>query len=250
MILSKGFAMTTPRLLLCLTALAFVASLGAQAPNNAESIQTLRVKNFVMPVFPDYVQLTGNSKGIVTVAIGRDAEGYVTDVLVLTSTHAQLSRSVVDAVKKWKFALPANLAPAGKEIYPVVRFVFSAQGIAVVSALTGSLDSKERADVDDSPVLLPSFANLDSVPQPINHPLPTFTGSAAARAVGSTATVRYFVDEEGKVRVPVVTECSSPEVGQAALSAVEQWTYEPPRAAGHATIALETGVFTFAPSKN
>jgi TonB family protein len=243
--------MTSPRsLLLCFAGLALASPLAAQAPNNDASLKKLRVANFVMPAFPEYVDLTGSTKGVVTAAIGRDAEGYVTDVLVLTSTHVQLSRAVVDAVKKWKFELPGNVAPTGKQIFPVVRFVFSAKGVAVVSALTGSLDAKEREITDDSPVLLPSFADLDSVPKPLNHPLPTFTGSAAARAVGGSASVRYFVDQEGKVRVPVVTECSTPEIGQAALSAVEQWTFEPPRAAGHATIALETGVFTFEPAKN
>lgn len=241
--------MNRPTLLICAALTALTSSLAALPPNNDASLKKLRVANFVMPAFPEYVDLTGSSKGVVTAAIGRDAEGYVTDVLVLTSTHVQLSRSVVDAVKKWKFELPGNMAPTGKGIFPIVRFVFSATGVAVVSALTGSLDAKQDEVTDDSPVLLPSFADLDSVPKPINHPMPTFTGSAAARAIGGTASVRYFVDQDGKVRVPVVTEASSPEVGLAALSAVEQWTFEPPRAAGRATIVLETGVFTFAPEK-
>ena len=225
--------------------LALAAPPAAQAQNNDSSLQKLRVAKFVLPEFPPHVELAATSQGFVTVAIGRDAEGYVTDVLVLASTHAELSRSVVEAVKKWKFTLPGNLAPAGKEIFPVVRFVFSAKGVVVVSATTGSRAAKAPQVGDDSSLHLPSFADLDSVPLPLNHPMPSFTGSAAARAIGGTATVKYFVDEEGHVRVPLVTECSSPELGLAALAAVEQWTFEPPRLAGRPTIALETGSFSF-----
>jgi len=237
--------------ILCAALAALTGRLLAEAPSsNDDSIQKLRLDKFVMPEFPDYVRMTGSSKGVVTVAIGRSAEGYVTDVLVLSATNARLSRSVVEAVRKWKFALPGNLAPNGQQIFPIVRFLFSAKGIAVVSALTGSLASKDREIEETASVHLPSFAELDEVPKPIVHPMPQFTGATAERAIGATATVKYFVDEEGKVRVPVVTECSSPEIGQAALSAVEQWTFDPPRAAGRSTIALEMGQFTFAPSKD
>ncbi len=243
--------MTTPRLLLLLSfaGLAFVAPVRAEQPDNDTSLQKLRVEKFVMPEFPDFVRLTGNSKGLVTVAIGRDREGLVTDVLVLSSTHPQLSLSVVNAVKQWKFKLPANPAPVGQEIVPVVRFIFTAKGIAVVSALTGSLASKDRGVNENAPVVLPSFSELDTTPKPITHPMPRFTGAMAGRVEGGSATIKFFVDETGKVRVPIVVECSTPEVGLAALAAVEQWRFEPPRAAGQETIALETETFTFGKPK-
>jgi TonB family protein len=219
--------------------------LAAEEGNNGSSVQRLRVERFVMPEFPDYVRATADSRGVVTVAIGRDAEGYVTDVLVLDSTHARLTQSVVTAVKEWKFKLPANPQPRGKEFFPVVRFIFGAKGIVVVSALTGSLASKNREAKENAPVILPSFADLDSVPKPVNHPMPSFTGAAAERIAGGMATVKYFVDENGKVRVPIIVDCTSPELGHAVLAAVEQWTFEPPRIAGQPTIALEMESFAF-----
>jgi len=62
---------------------------------------------------------------------------------------------------------------------------------------------------------------------------------------GGTVTVKFFVDETGKVRVPIVIACTTPDLGRAAISAVEQWTYEPPRAANQPTIVLETETFSF-----
>ena len=212
---------------------------------NEKSVQVLRLEKLVLPEFPGYVRATGNGRGIVTAAIGRDPEGRVTDVLVLDSTHALLSQAVIAAVKEWRFKLPANPSPRGKEVHPIVRFVFGSKGVVVVSALTGSLAAKTTEVKDNSPVILPSFADLDSVPKPVNHPMPRFAGATAERIVGGSATVKYFVDETGKVRVPIVVDCTSPELGLAALAAVEQWTFEPPRIGGRPTIALEMGEFTF-----
>jgi TonB family protein len=241
--------MTTPRLLFCLIALALLSPLRAQEANNDKSVQKLRLDKFVMPEFPDYVRASGNNKGVVTVAIGRDSEGHVSDVLVLGSTHPRLTQTTVDAVKQWKFTLPANPAP-GHDIVPIVRFLFTSKGISIVSALTGSLASKDHEVNENAPVVLPSFADLDSPPTPLNHPMPRFTGRLAAAAAGGTVTVKFFVDETGKVRVPIILDCSTPELGGAALAAVEQWTFSPPRAAGRETIALETETFSFGPPKS
>ena len=142
--------MTHLRLLLCLVGLAVAVPGHAQEAANENSVQKLRLAKFVLPEFPEFVLQTGNNRGVVTVAIGRDGEGIVTDVLVLASTHALLSRSVTKAVEQWKFALPANPGPADKPILPIVRFIFTAKGITVVSALTGSLGAKDR-DIDIRP---------------------------------------------------------------------------------------------------
>lgn len=236
---------------LCAALVAFVGAhaFAAEPPNNETSVQKLRVEKFVLPEFPDYVRLSGNTQGVVTVAIGRDPEGRVNDVLVLDSTHPKLTQSTVNAVKQWKFIIPANPAPAGREIVPIVRFLFTAKGIQVVSALTGSLASKDRDIRADAPVILPSLADLSPPPKPINHPMPRFTGALAQRAAGGSATVKFFVDETGRVRVPIIVDCTAPELGRAVLAAVEQWSFEPPRVAGHETIALETETFSFGPAK-
>jgi TonB family protein len=241
--------MKRPLLILCATLAALAIPLLAEEPNHDTSVQKLRVEKFVMPEFPDYVRLSGNTKGVVTVAIGRDGEGRVTDVLVLDSTHAKLTQSTVAAVQQWKFLLPANPAPVGHEVVPIVRFIFTSKGVSMVSALTGSLASKDREVHENAPVVLPSFADLDSPPKPIIHPMPRFTGALADRVAGGTVTVKFFVDETGRVRVPIVLECSVPELGRAALAAVEQWRFEPPRAAGRETIVLETETFSFGPPR-
>ena len=107
-----------------------------------------------------------------------------------------------------------------------------------------------RTATFQSPVILPSFADLDTPPKPLAHPMPRFSGALAERIAGGTVTIKFFVDETGRVRVPIILDCSVPELGRAVLAAVEQWRFEPPRAAGHETIALETETFSFGPPKS
>jgi TonB family protein len=231
--------------------LALAAPLPAQPANNASSIAQLRLAKFVMPEFPDSLRLMGTNNGVVTVAVGRDAEGLVNDVLVLDSTEVKLTQAVLEAVRQWKFARPANVQPPGQPIVPIVRFFFGAKGVVMVPT-SGALASRDRGNGlrENPPVVLPSFADLDQMPKPIHSPPPKLTGPAAARFDGGTATVKFFVDETGKVRVPIVLECTTPELGLAALAAIEQWTYEPPRVGGRSTIAIETGTITFAKPKS
>jgi outer membrane biosynthesis protein TonB len=235
----------------CLASFLLVSVLYAQTTDNASSIEKLRLSKFVMPEFPDSLRLMGTSSGVVTVAIGRDAEGFVNDVLVLDSTEVKLTRSTVDAVKQWKFTLPSNVQSPSRPIVPIVRFFFGIKGVIMVPT-SGSLSGRDRGPdrPDNAPVVLPTFADLDQVPKPIKSPPPKFSGTSVTHLDGGTATVKYFVDENGKVRVPIVLECSAPELGLAALAALEQWTYEPPRVAGHPTIAIETSTIRFTRPKS
>ncbi len=219
------------------------------ADGNAETLQKLRLEKFVMPDFPDFLRMLGKNRGTVTVAIGRDAEGYVTDTFVLQSDHTRLSQACVKAVEQWRFARPSNRPPPGHEIVPVVRFLFSAKGITIVSATTGTLAGEKDEQRADAPLIMPAFADLDAPPKPIDQSMPRLSGSMADRVPdGGTATIKFFVDEDGRVRVPVILECSAPELGESAISAVEHWRFEPPKVGGKPTIARETISLTFAPT--
>ena len=238
-----------------LAMLAFTAAAspaGAQSSDNARSLQQLRLESYVLPEFPDFVRLTGTTRGIVTVAIGRNSEGYVDDVLVLDSTHPRLAHAVEVAVLEWRFARPANQAPAGAEIVPIVRFIFAASGVSVISPSTTQLAGREAAleTRDRAPVVLPGLADLDAEVKPLRQPMPKLTTTNTLPTAAGMVRVKFFIDERGRVRVPVVLAATSRELGEAALAAVAQWRYEPPRVAGRPTIALETQEFQFDPTKS
>lgn len=243
-----GAARFLPRLAFILLAtIGFVRPVHA---DNDDTMRKLRLEKFVMPDFPEFLRMTGTNRGVVTVAIGRDAEGYVTDTFVLQSDNSRLSQSVVKAVEQWRFARPSNRPLPGQEIVPVIRFLFSAKGIAIVSATTGTLAGEKDAPRADAPLIMPSFSDLDTMPKPLKQDMPRLSGSLADRVPeGGTATIKFFVDEAGRVRVPIILDCTAPELGQAAVSAVDQWRFEPPKVSGKPTIVRETISLTFTPTK-
>lgn len=236
----------SPRPLLLLTAALLGPAIAAAAPNNTGTVEELRLDKFVQPDFPASVRAAGQQRGVVTVAIGRDAEGRVTDVLVLDSTDARLTEAVKEAVAEWRFARPANQPSTAGPVVPLVRFLFKAGGIAMV---TPSAHAQGARNAETAPVILPTVAELDGEVKPMTQPLPQLRTAAPRPDVAASATVKYFIDETGHVRVPVVLEASSVEMGEAALHAIAQWRYPAPRVAGRPSLAIEIQTFRFAPSE-
>jgi len=217
----------------------------AADPDNQNSLQQLRLEKFVLPDFPPFVRQLGISRGVVTVAIGRTAEGQVDDILVLDSTDARLTEAARNAVAEWRFARPSNVPLQGRPIIPIVRFLFNTLGVSMVSPPTGRTSAINREVPGNAPVILPALIEIDGGPKPLHQPMPQIKGGAANLPRGGSATVKFFVDETGRVRVPIVLDCTSPDLGQAAALAVAQWRYEPPRIGGKPTIAIETQTFSF-----
>lgn len=235
------------RAALLLTALLVGATPGPGATGPVGTVEELRLEKFVMPQFPAFTRLTGQQRGVVTVAIGRDAEGRVTDLLVLDSTDARLTESVRDAVSEWRFARPANQPSALGPVVPLVRFLFKADGIAMTTPPTGNAAGRS---IETAPVVLPTLADLDGDMKPLQQIFPAWRSRPRDVSADATVTMKYFIDEEGRVRVPVVLESSAPELGEAALHAIAQWRYPPPRVNGRPTIAIDLQTFQFVAAEN
>lgn len=238
------FFVNSPRLFALATALGLAAARLDGAPGTMEE---LRLAKFVMPEFPAFTRLTGHQTGVVTVAIGRDAEGRVTDLLILDSTDGRLTEAVRDAVSEWRFARPANQPSALGPVVPLVRFLFKSDGIAMISPPTGRVAGRQA---ETAPVVLPTLAELDGEVKPLTQVFPQWRSRSREVTADASVTVKYFIDENGRVRVPVVLESTSPELGEAALHAIAQWQYPPPRVAGRPTIAIDIQTFQFVATEN
>lgn len=215
-------------------------SLPALAMTNDESVQVLKLKEFVLPIYPESVKQSGITTGIVTALISHDNAGAATDVLVIDSTHPEFTDAVRDAVSHWKFTPEANV---GSAQVPVVRFFFSSNGVVLIQSpgmrkiLTGNM-------VPDT-VHFATFGSLDAKPKALEQTMPEFPQALRGRVNAGSATVTFYVDETGRVRAAMVTEASSPEFAEAARTAVGQWRYETPRQNGRPVVAVENWNFRF-----
>ena len=96
----------------------------------------------------------------------------------------------------------------------------------------------------DSPLEIPNFSHLDARPQPRHQPWPELP-ALPLEPGAQVALVKFFVDTEGRARVPVVISAATPELGAAVVAAVKQWRFDPPRLDGKPVIVLETYTFRF-----
>lgn len=229
-----------------LSALLFATAASAQLAPNEQSARAMRLERFVVPEFPPFLRQSGVLQGTVVVALGRDAADRVGDMLVLESTDPRFTDAALDAIREWRFSARAPSSAAAEIDVPVVRFLFTTGAISVVPLTpTTGRSSSRRSIRAESPVELPNFSHLDRVPKALHAPAPEFPAALRTRSQGGTAVVKYFVDPDGRVRLPVVVSAPEPAFGAAALDALRQWRFEPPRIDGKPVVVLERHSFQF-----
>lgn len=236
----------TPTLWARLCAIAVLAPLTLFGALNDEMVNQLKLTSYTEPNFPGSARLEGIPDGIVTLAISRDAAGVPGDILVIEATDQRFGEAAVEAARQWRFAAvpPGTNLPA-----TLVRIGFRLTGVVFVNTFStelAGLDGSTVAKKLREPVMVPELQSLTDMPKVINQPMPAYPSALTGKAIEGTAKVRFYIDQEGRVRLPQVSEATAPEFADAALAAVTQWRYEPPRKGMRRIVVAENWSFKFA----
>jgi TonB family protein len=236
---------TSTRLALLGAVAVLAAPLGLLGAENEELVAQLGLTSYAEPAFPDAARLDGFAVGHVTVAVGRNARGEPVDILVLSATHPQMASNAVDAVRQWRFT-PSN-DPADLKTR-TLRIDFRTHGVVVFPFGKNPMEETDignrAAKLRDS-AKVPHVQSLAQKPKALVQPMPAYPAALVSRKVEGTAAVRFYVDEDGRVRLPELIDATTPEFAEAALAAVAQWRYEPPQVGGRTIIASDNWVFQF-----
>jgi TonB family protein len=123
--------------------------------------------------------------------------------------------------------LPAEAAPEPRR--EVLHYRFHRSG--VVSSLSHREGARalfvESSD-DFARVRMVAWEELDEPPVRLEPADP----ASAGRAAEGNADLTFVIDETGAVRVPTVVAASDHAIGLAALTAIKQWKFTPPRRRG------------------
>lgn len=246
------FPLSRHLLIICAGIALFGLSARLHASND-DAIAQLNLSRFVLPEYPAALRQAGVAQGNVIVALEtrRSAAGPAGEFLVLSATAPQFADSVSRAIGGWRFAEPkAGSAPEGTTGPTIIRFQFVSTGVVTLSV--PDFQARRTAALNESAggntVILPTFADLDRVPASVNQPMPAYPAALRTKPVPGTAAVRFFVDAEGRVRLPSITSASAPEFAEAALGVLSQWRFEPPVLSGKPVIAIGTWTFNFGPA--
>jgi TonB family protein len=197
----------------------------------------------VLP-YPSSMLYEGIYSGEARIVISVDEKGQLNDYLVTGYTEKEFAKAAVLAIKRWKYK-PALVRGDPRLSRAEVFFEFRDRGV-IVSNLPGAMETRVLSSAFGQRYAYApcQLRELDQIPTPIHVVSPAIEASSAAHEV----TVGFFIDEEGKVRMPAVNRASADDYyAAAAVAAVEQWRFNPPLRKGQPVLVYAEQVFNYLP---
>jgi TonB family protein len=233
-------------LLPALLALAAPASFAQFATPAYEPMKIIQTQE---AIFPREALSFGLRSGTARVAIQIDSEGKLTDYLVTIYTHPKFAEAAVTAIKTWRF-VPARIHGISRSATADLTFNFEASGVVVVdmSVLTIAELFHYKIAPNSTSYSASSLSQLDRTPTPIKIVKPEYPRKLARSSHGGRVTVEFYIDEEGRVRLPSVDRQAieaNEELAALAVTAVEQWKFDPPLMNGRPVLTLAAQDFDF-----
>jgi TonB family protein len=195
-------------------------------------------------VYPPIMLYNAIYYGEARVVISVDENGKLTDCLVTGYTNEAFADAAVGALRRWSYE-SARANGRARTSRADVLFIFRDKGV-IVQNLPGALEQyRTFGAFQDRYVFKPcKLGELDRIPTPVHVVPPVVAKSSEAH----TVMVEFYIDEEGRVRMPAVARESADDIfAAAAVSAVEQWRFEPPLRRGRPVLVYAQQEFSFRP---
>jgi TonB family protein len=209
------------------------------------AIESISVKTTTLPQMPFSLLERGVIEGRVVVAVDINAEGKLTDHLVIGYTHAPLVKPIVEALTEWQYQ------PARRDGVPVpaqveLTVTMSATGVVVSQTGMEMVETfMERVLGDHLKYRTSRPDEIDRVPVRTNTVAPKYAEAALKQGVRGKVQVHFYIDENGAARMPAVDNSDHPYLAEIAVAAVREWKFEPPTAKGNPVLVAVSQEFLF-----
>ncbi len=205
----------------------------------------VRESNVSLPN-PERMVSRGILEGVVKVQVEINEKGAVNDWLVLAVTDDAFVEPLSRTIMGWRFR-PATRDGVAVPSGLLCELRFSKGD--VVSLTIGEMVGAYMNQIGSRGTLLQSrvaqFSDLDAIPRPINIAQPPLPDLPPERQ-GGDMVVQFYIDQEGKVRMPVLADVDCDlELAAAAYDAVRTWSFEPPTVKGRPVIVTARQKFVF-----
>ena len=230
----------------CLVAgLAVPAS--AQFPPRSPEQVKLKIIQTDEAQFPLTLRNSTIMEGEATVAINVDSKGQLVECLVTGYSRKEFADTAVEALRRWQYE-PARLNGESWPSVQELHFDFSRTGVVI--DMTGlDLIGSRIEQLIQAKYAYRAFtlSELDRIPTPmvvVSPTAPPLSPGESKRMV----VVDFYIDEEGRVRLPAVKRVEANDVYAAsAMAAVKQWRFEPPLCKGRPVLVHTQQPFNFVP---
>jgi len=237
---------------LAIPVLLFAALLGpvwAAPAEPADANAGISVNQTGVLAYPPLMLYSAIYSGEVHAVISVDAEGKLTDSLAVSYTNQAFADAAMMALKRWTYE-PARVHGVASAARADVLFSFRDKGV-IVQTLPGALERRMyNTSFDERYVYSPcKLRDLDRIPTPLHVVQPELPkGSSLPHGTKRVVTVEFYIDEQGRVRMPAIERTDAGDAfAAAAVTAVEQWKFEPPLRKGQPVLVLVRQDFAFVP---
>jgi TonB family protein len=231
--------------LLIFCGLAFPSHVPASTPPPEHPVLP-RIVQTVTPLFPSQMERAGITTGKVKFIIKVDRSGKLEDLLVIEYTQRPFADEATKAVRQWTFG-PAWVGTEPVGWVRELNLYFRTDGMMVTfdnaEAPSHFKMTEHRDEVLEYHAC--SLRDLDRIPTPLHVVAP----KAALQADAGEVKVEFYIDEQGRVRIPVARETPDAAFANAAVDAVSQWQFEPPTSKGKPVLVHVVQIFTIKPEK-
>lgn len=222
-----------------------IALFGGALAGAGTTIERLQLIERVDPVFPHSLPMIGITRGTVRCVMDVGVDGRVEDLLVIAHTHEAVARAVKDVLPLWRFR-PATIngLPIGAQT--TLEIDLSVTGVVTSMDVTTYVTRRLEEVLGPQFIFrVCSLRELDALPVPQHTVAPIYPAELEERGVRGVVRVEFFIDETGRVRMPVLDDYDQPELGALAIEAIRQWRFSPPRRGGRAVLVHATQEFHF-----
>jgi hypothetical protein len=196
--------------------------------------------------FPAALAREGIADGEVRALLHVDHEGKLVDYLVTGYTRRELAEELVANVRDWHY-VPAR--QRGEPVGSRVEVVFNFQARGMVLSLTPAdtfVMSSNRLVRPASTSLVCSADELDEPVRTLYVVAPQHPGKRVSSSPPEpTVLLDFFIDMEGRPRMPVVRRAAHELYAAAAIDALMQWQFAPPTRHRQPMIVRATQLFKF-----
>lgn len=202
--------------------------------------------------YPVQAERAGVREGEALAMLSISEEGQLLDFMVLGASHLAFADEVAKSLPKIRFS-PAKLRGEPATVRLPLSFYFKQEGtITSFASIDESAARMMRTfQIDGGFVSFVCPQNrLDQPLRPAKVFTPRYPEELRSRRESASVTIDFYVDGEGRVRLPAVETGSHPSFAREAAAALTAWEFDPPRSNGRPVIVRALQTFHFAPPED
>lgn len=194
-------------------------------------------------VFPVRLLTNGVTHGEVQLVLEVSTDGQLTDTLVAAYTHHEFAEEALRVINASRFT-PGLVD--GQPVISIVNYVFKFETSGVLAYQRIGMASRSEPKFGNEFEYRPhGVTTLDGPPSPRVHPAPIYPKKWSDEGRSGSVTVDFYIDEDGRPRVPLAVDAPDEYLASAAVAALKDWRFETPRHLGRPALAHAQQVFVF-----